>query len=268
MLGRLPVFESKEQIVEAIDRNQVVVIAGSTGSGKSTQVPQFVLNGVERGRHHRCNIVVTQPRRISAISLSQRVAWERRERVGESVGYQIRLDSRTSKLTRLTYVTTGVLLRQLMGLDKGSTKTCRYTHIMVDEVHERDYLTDLLLIVVKRLLRQDKSLKVVLMSATLDSDLFSKYFDSAPVLEIPGRSYPVKILYKEDILSALSHSERKGGTDAGNTDDLTTAGNTEDYNSPKGKREKRKRSPTQSLKLGPPPSHKGGGWGGMGWGDE
>jgi len=189
----LPIQKCQREIVRTIREFPVVVIAGATGSGKSTQVPQFILQSEEDAK-----IVVTQPRRISVLSLAHRVASERGERVGENaIGYQIRLERRISPRTRLSYVTTGVLLRQLMGTVRGASQHlfCTYSHIIVDEVHERDSSIDILLIVVKRLLKVNRHLRVILMSATLDASLFSKYFEDAPVLRVPQRAYRVTVFY-------------------------------------------------------------------------
>lgn len=147
-----------------------------------------------------CKIYCTEPRRISAISLARRVSEELGERkndLGTSrslVGYAIRLESNTSKETRLVYATTGIVMRML----EGSNDLREITHIVLDEVHERTIDSDFLLIVLKKLMLKRPDLKVVLMSATVDAGRFSKYLDGAPVLNVPGRTFPVQVKYLED----------------------------------------------------------------------
>lgn len=196
----LPAWEKRHEILELLQSNQVVVISGETGCGKSTQVPQFLLDDwmerLQKKDNSHVEIVCTQPRRLSAIGVAQRVSDERTDRLGMSVGYQIRLENKVSSSTRLTFCTTGILLRRL----QGDPLLATVTHIIVDEVHERSEESDFLLLILKELLVQRKDLKVILMSATLNATLFSKYFVKAPVLEIPGRTFPVQQIFLEDIL--------------------------------------------------------------------
>jgi len=207
----LPAFAQQEAIVRAIAKHQVVVVEGETGSGKTTQVPQFILDDwTAQGQGSECNIICTQPRRISAISVAQRVAAERMEgEVGKSVGYSIRLETRRSAQTRLLFCTTGILLRRLAS-DKDLEGV---SHILVDEVHERTLDSDFLLIILKDLLIRRKDLKVVLMSATVEASLFSGYFWGCPCLHIPGRTFPVEHLFLEDVESLLTmnSNEKEGG---------------------------------------------------------
>lgn len=202
MLGqreRLPSWAHRSAIVDAVRDNQVVVISGETGCGKTTQVPQFILDALlEDGSAGRCSIVCTQPRRISAIGVADRVASERAEKLGDVVGYQIRLESRQSERTRLLFCTTGILLRRLVGqplLDD-------VTHVIVDEIHERSLDSDFLLIVLRDLLPKRPDLRLILMSATLNAEMFSAYFGDAPTVHIPGFTYPVEQLFLEDALQA------------------------------------------------------------------
>ena len=146
-------------------------------------------------------MIVTQPRRISAIGVSERIAEERCERIGETCGYSIKLEKRTSSKTRLLLCTTGILLRRL----QCDPDLAAVSHIFVDEVHERDLNTDFLIIILKDLLCRRKELKLVLMSATLNSDAFSKYFGGCPVVNIPGRAHPVKENRLEDILELTGY---------------------------------------------------------------
>ncbi|OWF52378.1 ATP-dependent RNA helicase Dhx29 [Mizuhopecten yessoensis] len=197
----LPVYKHRGAILNRIDGQSVVVIAGETGSGKSTQIPQFILEQyVSSGEGHRCNIVCTEPRRISATSLSQRVSQEMGEGAlghrDSLVGYQIRFESKCGPNTHLVYCTTGVLLRKL----QSDPVLQDVTHIVVDEVHERSVQSDFLLIILRRLLSIRNDLKIILMSATLDSDKFSAYFHHCSVIQIPGRTFPVEVYHVEDVI--------------------------------------------------------------------
>ncbi len=192
----LPIWSKRAEIVRLIDEHSVVVLSGATGSGKSTQVPQFLLDHyIENSKGSEVNILVTQPRRISAISLCERVAAERCEEVGQTVGYSIRLDSCISGATALTFVTTGLLLRRL----QEDPELLGVSHVVVDEVHERDIHSDFLLIILQELLERRRDLKLILMSATLQADLFQKYFGNCPAIHVPGRTFPVRHIFLEDI---------------------------------------------------------------------
>ncbi|XP_030504480.2 DExH-box ATP-dependent RNA helicase DExH7, chloroplastic isoform X1 [Cannabis sativa] len=207
----LPIAQLKGDILQLLKDNNVLVVCGETGSGKTTQVPQFILDDMinsERGGH--CNIICTQPRRIAAISVAERVADERCESSPGSndslVGYQVRLDSARNEKTKLLFCTTGILLRKIAG-DKNLTGI---THVIVDEVHERSLLGDFLLIVLKNLIQKQSAqkspkLKVILMSATVDSDLFSRYFDHCPVITAQGRTHPVTTYFLEDIYESINY---------------------------------------------------------------
>ena len=174
----------------------------TTGCGKTTQVPQLVLDDMIRnGCGAEAHMVVTQPRRISAIGVANRIADERCEQVGETAGYSIRLENKRSSKTRLLLCTTGILLRRL----QCDPDLASVSHVFVDEVHERDLNTDFLLIVLKDLLARRKSLKLVLMSATLNSLAFSDFFGGCPVVSIPGRAFPVKENRLEDILQMTGY---------------------------------------------------------------
>ena len=198
----------RKDIVDIILNNQVVVISGETGCGKTTQVPQIVLDWmIENKKGALCNMICTQPRRISAIGVADRIASERVERVGETVGYQIRLETRRSAKTRLLFCTTGVLLRRL----QCDPELKGVSHIFVDEIHERDLSTDFLLIILRGLIKKRPNLHLVLMSATLNALMFAEYFatsdygEPAPIVEIPGRAFPVKDYYLEDVLEVTGH---------------------------------------------------------------
>ncbi|XP_040000994.1 putative ATP-dependent RNA helicase DHX57 [Xiphias gladius] len=194
----LPAWQEKENILDLLDRCQVLVVSGMTGCGKTTQIPQFILDASLSGPAEQvANIICTQPRRISAISVAQRVAQERAECLGNSVGYQIRLESVRTSATRLLYCTTGVLLRRL----EGEADLKGVTHVIVDEVHERTEESDFLLLVLKDLIVQRPDLKIILMSATLNANLFSEYFYNCPSVHIPGRTFPVDQFFLEDAIT-------------------------------------------------------------------
>ncbi|XP_044284690.1 putative ATP-dependent RNA helicase DHX57 isoform X2 [Varanus komodoensis] len=196
---KLPAWEMRETILGLLDRSQVLVVSGMTGCGKTTQIPQFILDSSLEGPPSKvANIICTQPRRISAVSVAERVAKERTERVGIMVGYQIRLES--SSATRLLYCTTGVLLRRL----EGDMSLQGFTHVIIDEVHERTEESDFLLLVLKDIMLQNPDLRVILMSATLNAELFSQYFNSCPIVNIPGRTFPVDQFFLEDAI-AMTH---------------------------------------------------------------
>jgi ATP-dependent RNA helicase DHX36 len=173
-------------------------------SRKTTQVPQLVLDDfILQNKGSEANIIVTQPRRISAIGVSERIASERCEKVGDTCGYSIKLEKKTSRNTRLLLCTTGILLRRL----QCDPDLASVSHIFVDEVHERDLNTDFLLIILKDLLARRKSLKLVLMSATLNADAFKEFFQvqGCEIVTIPGRAHPVQEFRLEDILQLTGY---------------------------------------------------------------
>ncbi|EFX03995.1 ATP dependent RNA helicase [Grosmannia clavigera kw1407] len=204
---QLPMWAFRQQVLDTVDREQVVIVCGETGCGKSTQVPSFLLeHQLSQGKP--CKVYCTEPRRISAISLARRVSeelGEGRNDVGtlrSLVGFSIRLEANTSKETRLVYATTGIVMRML----EGSNELREITHLVLDEVHERSIDSDFLLIVLKKLLVRRQDLKVVLMSATVDADRFSQYLGGAPVLNVPGRTFPVQVRYLEDAVELTGYS--------------------------------------------------------------
>uniref|UniRef100_A0A8D2IV95 RNA helicase n=1 Tax=Varanus komodoensis TaxID=61221 RepID=A0A8D2IV95_VARKO len=237
---QLPVFKYRHSIIETLKKHRVVVVAGETGSGKSTQVPHFLLEDLLHNERslNKCNIVCTQPRRISAVSLATRVCEELGCESGPGgrnslCGYQIRMESRTGDATRLLYCTTGVLLRKLQEdillsnvshvivdevsntsmVPQGRMKLCKATCFMVFpstspvnsfsvsfKVHERSVQSDFLLIILREILHKRSDLHLILMSATVDSEKFSTYFTHCPILRISGRSYPVEVFHVEDVI--------------------------------------------------------------------
>lgn len=202
---QLPVHQYKDQILACIAENPVSVICAETGAGKSSGIPVLVLEH-EFGEARDCHILVTQPRRISAVTLARRVSQElgeSRKDMGTStslVGYAIRLESKTSSSTRVTYATTGVLLRML----EESPDLEELDYLVLDEVHERTMDLDLLFIALQKLQKRRTTLKIVLMSATVDARKFAGYFGGAPVLDLPGRTFPVEVGFLEDAVEATN----------------------------------------------------------------
>ena len=183
---RLPIAAHAEQIAHLIRDHQVVVVAGETGSGKTTQLPKICLG------LGRTAIAHTQPRRIAARNVSARIAHEMGVPLGEAVGYQVRLTKQTSAQTRLTVMTDGILLAAI-GHDRDLR---RYDTIIVDEAHERSLNIDFLLGYLKQLLPRRRDLKVIVTSATIDTARFAAYFDDAPIVQVEGRSFPVEVRYR------------------------------------------------------------------------
>ncbi|KAK4492871.1 hypothetical protein RD792_000196, partial [Penstemon davidsonii] len=214
--SKLPIASFKDVITSTTLSNQVVLICGETGCGKTTQVPQFLLDDAWN-KGETCKIVCTQPRRISAMSVAERIASERGEFVGDTVGYKIRLESKGGRHSSLVFCTSGVLLNVLVNKGRSKVKkkasskmangVSHITHIIVDEIHERDRFTDFMLAIIRDILPSNPHLRVVLMSATIDAERFSVYFGGCPIIRVPGFTYPVKSLYLEDVLSELRSTE-------------------------------------------------------------
>jgi small subunit ribosomal protein S24e len=214
----LPVYTRSAELLQHIRDNEVTICLAATGSGKTTQIPQLILDDmIDRGEGAKCNIVCTQPRRLAAIGVADRVAKERGETLGRTVGYQVRFEHKLpEEHGSITFCTTGIFLKRMQSaLFQSGTTLDDVTHILVDEVHERDVDTDLLLVVLKRLIadRKDrgKPIKVVLMSATIDPTLFQEYFKDedgkpASVTEVPGRSFPVTKHFMDDFVPTLAQS--------------------------------------------------------------
>ncbi|KAK9453344.1 P-loop containing nucleoside triphosphate hydrolase protein [Dipodascopsis uninucleata] len=196
-MQKLPISNVREALEQRIFKNQVTIIVGETGSGKSTQIPQYIL-----GLNQKERIAVTQPRRVAAINLAKRVADECNTGLGQGVGYTVRFQNMSSKSTKIKFLTDGMLLREILmrpNLDQ-------YTTVVLDEVHERSVVTDLLLGFMKKLIERRQNLRIIVMSATLDADKFSRFFNGAEVLYVQGRTFPVERLYLakpvEDIVDA------------------------------------------------------------------
>ena len=185
----LPVYEKRDEIKYAIQNNQVTIICGETGSGKTTQIPQICL---ELGRGVAGLIGHTQPRRLAARSVAGRIAEELRSEIGQAVGYKVRFNDKTAPHSYIKLMTDGILLAE--------TQTDRflanYDTIIIDEAHERSLNIDFLLGFLKQLLQKRPDLKVIITSATIDAERFSQHFNNAPVIEVSGRTYPVEVLYR------------------------------------------------------------------------
>ncbi|CAL8147757.1 unnamed protein product [Orchesella dallaii] len=197
---KLPAYQHKDEFLKLMRENQVIVISGETGCGKTTQCCQLILDEmIQSGNGSLCNIVCTQPRRISAVTVAERVAEERDEQIGRnSVGYSIRLESRVPERDKGTilFCTTGVVFKYLID----DPKLTKYSHVVVDEIHERDVLSDFLITILKDLVNLRPDLKVILMSATLNADKFSNYFRHCSRFNIPGFTFPVTEYFMEDVL--------------------------------------------------------------------
>lgn len=225
----LPIFALRNNIMQVIYDNPVVIIKGATGSGKTTQIAQYILEDhVSSNQGAYCNICVTQPRRISAISVSERIAQERGEEIGKSVGYSVRFDTVTPRpYGSILLCTVGVLLRRLENGVRG------ISHIIVDEIHERDVDTDFLLVILRDMVHTYPDLRIILMSATIDTDMFKNYFGNCPLVEVPGRTFAVKQLFLEDCVDLVNfhptlNPKRRGGDDDSGGDSTVLTEGTDD----------------------------------------
>jgi len=184
----LPIFEKKQEIIDAVRHNQVVIISGETGSGKTTQIPKFC---IEAGRGMYGLIGCTQPRRIAAITIANRIAEELGEAPGQSVGHKIRFSDTLSSDAFIKIMTDGILLAET----RSDPLLYQYDTIIVDEAHERSINIDFILGILRNTLKKRKYLKVIITSATIDTEKFSKAFNDAPIIEVSGRMYPVDVRY-------------------------------------------------------------------------
>ncbi|CAH0390358.1 unnamed protein product [Bemisia tabaci] len=226
--SKLPIHNFRTKLMDAINDNPVVIIQGNTGCGKTTQVCQFILDDyILSGQGAYCNIVVTQPRRISAISVADRVANERGEELGVSSGYSVRFESCLPRpYGGVMFCTVGVLLRKLEGGLRG------VSHVIIDEIHERDVNSDFILVILRDMIHTYPDMRVILMSATIDTTLFSDYFNNCPVIEVPGRTFPVKEFWLEDCVEELKFvpppDTRKNKNKKKDKDDETAPADPED----------------------------------------
>mmetsp|Transcript_99412 Transcript_99412/g.157271 ORF Transcript_99412/g.157271 Transcript_99412/m.157271 type:complete len:1157 (-) Transcript_99412:12-3482(-) len=187
----LPIFKLRNELLQAIHDNQVLIVIGETGSGKTTQITQYL---AEAGYTSRGCIGCTQPRRVAAMSVAKRVAEEFGCRLGQEVGYAIRFEDQTGPETLIKYQTDGMLLREILS----DPLVAKYSVIMLDEAHERTISTDVLFGLLKKAVKQREDLKLIVTSATLDAEKFSSYFFNSHIFTIPGRTFPVEILYSKD----------------------------------------------------------------------
>jgi pre-mRNA-splicing factor ATP-dependent RNA helicase DHX15/PRP43 len=185
---RLPIFEALPKLKQLLLDSRVVVLQGETGSGKTTQVPSYL---VEEGIIEDRAVACTQPRRVAAMSVAKRVAEEMDVNLGEQVGYSIRFEDCCSRLTKIKYLTDGMLLREAMT----DPELNQYKVIVLDEAHERTLGTDILFGLLKELVLKRDDLKLIVMSATMDTERFKEYFEGAPLLSVPGRMYKVEVMF-------------------------------------------------------------------------
>jgi ATP-dependent helicase HrpA len=221
----LPIIEKREEIIQAISNNQVLIITGETGSGKSTQLPKMC---IEAGRGAKGFIGCTQPRRIAAITLANRVSEELKGVGSAWVGYKIRFQDRTARSTRIKFMTDGILLAEA----QKDRLFGAYDTLIIDEAHERSINIDFILGLIKKILPRRPDLKVIVTSATLDPEKFSQAFDQAPILEVSGRTYPVEVWHRppetpqeEDDASYIDQAVAavdllKAGHEVGNRGDI------------------------------------------------
>ncbi|XP_020228857.1 DExH-box ATP-dependent RNA helicase DExH6 isoform X2 [Cajanus cajan] len=207
--SKLPIASLKDVITSTVESNQVVIVCGETGCGKTTQVPQYILDNMW-GKGEVCKIVCTQPQRISTTSVSERISSERGETVGNTVGYKLWFESRGGRQSSIVLCTTGVLLKVLVSTGSHFLKTRSVkddipciSHIIMDEIHERDKYSDLMLAILREMLPSNPHLRLILMSASADAARFSQYFGGCPIIYVPGLKYPVKTYYLEDVLSIV-----------------------------------------------------------------
>ncbi|XP_077295221.1 ATP-dependent DNA/RNA helicase DHX36-like [Arctopsyche grandis] len=201
--SHLPITDYRQDIIRTIDQNRAVVISGAPGCGKSTRVPSYLLDDwIERNVGGYCDILISQPRRVAALSLANRVANERHEKVGDVCGYQVRLSTKLSRPPggAILFCTAGALLRRFTSTP--DLPGC--THLIIDEAHERSADSDAVITLSKRAMSMNPDLKLIVMSATLDTDLFSRYLGNCPILNVPGLTHPVKSYFLEDMPKEVS----------------------------------------------------------------
>lgn len=214
--SQLPIHSMRKNIIQTVFNNDCCIFLGETGCGKTTQIPRFLYEAREKklknmnnkkSQRHRNLICCTQPRRVAAISVAERVASEINQKCGELVGYSVRFDEAISRRTKIKYMTDGMLLREAL-LDPYLRQ---YSIIILDEAHERTLHTDLLFGIVKQASNYRKKSKknplhVLVMSATMNVDLFSTYFNQAPVLYLQGRQYPIDVFHVQDTQTDYIHA--------------------------------------------------------------
>lgn len=203
----LPIYQYKNKLMELVKANPVIVCIGEAGSGKTTQIPQYLY---ESGFSKEGMIVITQPRRVAASSVCRRVCEEMNVELGKLVGYSVRFEDKTSEETKIKYMTDGSLVRECLS----DPLLSKYSVIMLDEAHERSIHTDILFGFIKKLLIKRSDIHVIITSATLQTNKFCTYFNNCPCLEIPGRLFPIDIYHnKERTLSRSISNIWKSGVD-------------------------------------------------------
>lgn len=203
----LPIYQYKNKLIELVKANPVIVCIGEAGSGKTTQIPQYLY---ESGFSKEGMIVITQPRRVAASSVCRRVCEEMNVELGKLVGYSVRFEDKTSEETKIKYMTDGSLVRECLS----DPLLSKYSVIMLDEAHERSIHTDILFGFIKKLLIKRSDIHVIITSATLQTNKFCTYFNNCPCLEIPGRLFPIDIYHnKERTLSRSISNIWKSGVD-------------------------------------------------------
>lgn len=196
----LPISEKRQEIAKLIDEHQVIILCGETGSGKTTQLPKICL---ELGRGFKGQIGHTQPRRLAAISVAQRIADELKSELGQAVGYKIRFQGKENQQTLVKLMTDGILLAEI----KSDPFLSHYDTLILDEAHERSLNIDFLLGYMKWLLPKRPDLKLIVTSATIDPERFSKHFNGAPIINVSGRTYPVEMRYRPLGVDSLQGDE-------------------------------------------------------------
>lgn len=199
----LPAASYRETICNLINDNQIILISGETGCGKSTQVPQFILEDYNLGKHAK--ILMTQPRRLNVLGLSERIKFERNETDEQTIGYHIKLNKNYNRKTnKLLFVTTGILLNKFM-FDKELNE---YNIIIIDEAHEKDYYSEFLFILLRDLCNKRKNLKLILMSATFNTEKLRNYFNNIPHINIGCSIFPVSEYFLEDVLKFIQYENQ------------------------------------------------------------
>ena len=206
---QLPIFSKKAEILEKIENNRVIIISGNTGCGKSTQVPQYIYE-----KNNNCKILITQPRRIAAISIANRLSFERNTKLGKLIGYHVSMINNLSPETQIFVKTTGVFLEELLHNNDKDNKV-DYTHIIIDEVHERDLYVDLVLVLLKNYFKSNpqSNKKLILMSATIAESEFANYLKDTnekdvPIIRIKEKWHEVKNFYVDEIIKTLLRSDK------------------------------------------------------------
>ena len=208
--NQLPIFSKKAEILEKIEKNRVVIISGNTGCGKSTQVPQYIYE-----KNNNYKILITQPRRIAAISIAKRLSFEKNTKLGKLIGYHVSMLNNYSSETQIYVKTTGVFLEELLHNNDEDNDTFDYTHIIIDEVHERDLYVDLVLVLLKNYFKKNpkSNKKLILMSATIAESQFANYLNDinvneVPIIRIKEKWHEVKTFYVDDIIRIILTNDK------------------------------------------------------------